>query len=58
MRQEIRREWIQTIVRVSFGRYAFSAEYLEGVRTLKKIETFDPDYFIYTDGSRTGTESR
>jgi hypothetical protein len=40
MRQEIRREWIQTIVRVSFGRYAFSAEYLEGVRTLKKIETW------------------
>ncbi len=33
-----RREWIQTVVRISFGRYAFSAEYLEGVRTLKQIE--------------------
>ncbi len=31
-------EWVQTIVRISFGRYAFSREYFEGVRLLRKIE--------------------
>jgi hypothetical protein len=36
----IRRAWIQTVVRISFGKYAFSAEYIEGVRTLKKIEAW------------------
>ncbi len=31
-------EWVQTIVRISFGRYAFSREYFEGVKLLRKIE--------------------
>lgn len=34
------REWVQTVVRVSFGHYAFSKEYREGVKTLKKIEVW------------------
>ena len=34
----ITHEWVQTIVRISFGRYAFSREYFEGVRLLRKIE--------------------
>lgn len=31
-------EWVQTIVRISFGRHVFSREYTEGVRILRKIE--------------------
>ncbi len=31
-------EWVQTIVRISFGKYAFSGEYFEGVILLRKIE--------------------
>ncbi len=31
-------EWVQTIVRISFGRHAFSREYFEGIKILRKIE--------------------
>jgi len=33
-----RTEWIQFIIRLSFGRYAFSPEFFEGVRILREIE--------------------
>ena len=33
-------EWIQFIIRLSFGRHAFSREFFEGVRILREIESW------------------
>ncbi|MBM3505333.1 MAG: hypothetical protein FJX65_15840 [Alphaproteobacteria bacterium] len=39
-----RREWIQFIVHIDFGEYAFSPEFHAGVRQLRKIEAWCRDH--------------
>jgi hypothetical protein len=36
----LRREWVQTVVRVEFGPYAYSEQYVDGVKTLRKLENW------------------